>query len=133
MTDNAIPMQDVTLDVCISTKAIQTLQKKDDFCAHILNILNKKHLQSTNPHFITDGILMQHVTKNKQIFETNVLPQILTSHVTKLAHDELGHNGSTRISMTLKDFTYWNGLKLVVQKYVKQCRTSQQRKRQVVK
>ena len=46
MLDSAISMKDTTLDIVISSIDIQKLQKKDDFCKYIFNMLNKNHLQS---------------------------------------------------------------------------------------
>ena len=59
-------------------------------------MLNKNHLQSGHSYFIRDNILMQYVIDNKQTFETIVLPQSLTNHLLKLAHNEYGHNGSKK-------------------------------------
>ena len=70
---------------------------------------------------------------NKQDFETIVLPQYLTNHVLKLAHNELGHNGSTRTYKMLKRLYYWKGLVVLLQKYKWQGRTCQQSNRQRVK
>ena len=58
------------------------------------------------------------VKDNKQMFETMVIPQHLTNHVLKLAHDEMGHNGSMGTYMLLKRLYYWKELKPVVHKYV---------------
>ena len=71
------------------------------------------------------------VCDEKQTFETVVLLESLTSHILNFTYDELDHNDFTQTYMTLKD--YWNGLKLVVHKYVKQYKICQQRNRQVVK
>ena len=47
-----------------------------------------------------------------------VLPQRLTNHALKLAHDEIDHNGSIRTYMLLKRLYYWKELKPFVHKYI---------------
>ena len=43
-----------------------------------------------------DGILMKYTTDNKQRIETIVVPEHYTLALMRLAHGELGHNGSSR-------------------------------------
>ena len=50
-----------------------------------------------------------------------VIPKDLSSVVLKLAHDDLGHNGSARTYMILRRNYYWKGLRPDVVKYVKRC------------
>ena len=45
----------------------------------------------------------------------------LSSIVLKLAHDDLGHNGSARTYMILRGNYYWKGLRPDVVKHVKRC------------
>ena len=52
------------------------------------------------------------------MFKTIVLSQSLTNHLLKLAHDEMGHNSSTRTHMLLKRLYFWKGLEAVVHKYI---------------
>ena len=51
----------------------------------------------------------------------------------RLAHDELGHNGSSRTYMMLKRLYFWKGMKPQVFKYVKQCKSCLQRNSQIVR
>ena len=44
----------------------------------------------------------------------------------KMAHDQMGHNGSVRTYMILKRLYYWKGMKPQVYTYVKQCKVCQQ-------
>ena len=67
------------------------------------------------------------MTDNKQRFDAIVVPVHYTLALLRLAHAELGHNGSTRTYMLLRRLYYWKGMKPYVYKYVKQ------RNRQVVK
>ena len=71
-----------------------------------------------------------YVTDNKQRFDTIVVPAHYTLALLRLAHDELGHNGSARTYMLLRRLYYWKGMKPHVYQYVKQCRSCQQRNRQ---
>ena len=45
-----------------------------------------------------EELLMRYVEDNKQRFEVIVIPRDLSKVVLKLAHDDLGHNGSARSS-----------------------------------
>ena len=58
---------------------------------------------------------------NKQRFEVIVIPQDLSKVVLKLAHDDLGHNGSARTYMIVRRNYYWKGLRPDVVHYVKRC------------
>ena len=49
------------------------------------------------------------------------LPRDLSTVVLKLAHDDLGYNGSARMYMILRRNYYWKGLRPDVVKYVKMC------------
>ena len=46
-----------------------------------------------------------------------VLPQSLTNHVLKLAHDEMSHNGSA-ITYITKEIYNWEGPRPVFHKYI---------------
>ena len=92
-------------------------------------MFNKDHLQSGHPYLIRDNILMEYVMDNKVTFETTVPLRIFISHVPRLAHDELGHNGTTQTYMIPKRLYYQKGLKPVVHKCKRQCRICQQRNR----
>ena len=62
---------------------------------------------------------MHYVEDNEQRFEAIVIPKVLSNIVLKLAHDDLGHNGSARTYMTLRRNYYWKGMRWDVTKYVK--------------
>ena len=46
-----------------------------------------------------EELLMRYVEDNKQRFEVIVIPRDLSKVMLKLAHDDLGHNGSARTYM----------------------------------
>ena len=62
-----------------------------------------------------------------------VLPQVLTIQILGAAHDELGHDGSTRTYMLIHRLYYWKDLKASVNKHIKQCMMCQKRNIQAVK
>ena len=68
-----------------------------------------------------EELLMRYVEDNKQRFEVIVIPRDLSKFVVKLAHDDLGHNGSTRTYMIVRRNYYWKGLRPDVIYYVKRC------------
>ena len=66
-------------------------------------------------------------------YKTIVLPRALTAQVLRMAHDDLGHNGTHRTYMLLKRLYYWKGLKPSVVRYIQRCYQCQRRNKQVVK
>ena len=62
-----------------------------------------------------------------------MIPKALTAQILRMAHDELGHNGTHRTYTLLKTLNYWKGLKPSVEKYIKMCYQCQRRNKQVVK
>ena len=74
---------------------------------------------------------MKYTTDNKQRFETIVVPEHYTLALMRLAHDELGHNGSSRTYMMLRRLYFWKGMKAQVFRYVKHCKSCLQRNSQI--
>ena len=74
-----------------------------------------------HPYYMEEELLMRYVEDNKQRFEVIVIPRELSKIVLKLAHDDLGHNGSTRTYMIVRRNYYWKGLRPDVVHYVKRC------------
>ena len=79
------------------------------------------------------NILKRNITDNGKTYETIVLPRTLTAQVLKMAHDDLGHNGTHRMYMLLKRLYYWKGLKPSVVRHIQRCYQCQRRNKQVVK
>ena len=100
-SDNAIP-SDVKVEWGLTPEQIKQAQQKNSFCKEQYAKILKGSLPSTHPYYIQDGVLIKHTTDNKHIFETIVLPKHYTLAWMKLAHDELGHNGSSRTYMMLR-------------------------------
>ena len=67
---------------------------------------------------IQDKLLKRYVIDGDNTYETIVLPRSLTTQVLKMAHDNLGHNGTHRTYTVLKRLYYWKGLKPCVTKHI---------------
>ena len=61
------------------------------------------------------------------------IPRALTGQILRMAHDELGHNGTHRTYTILKRLYYWKGLKLRIEKHIKMCYQCQRRNKHIVK
>ena len=75
----------------------------------------------------------RYLVDNKQQFEAIVVPHSCSKALLKLAHDDMGHNGSSQTYMLLQINYYWKGMKPHTYKYVKHCELCQKCNTQVVK
>ena len=105
----------------ISPEEIIQRQKADKFCQNIRDRIVKTGSSVVHPYYIEEELLMRYVEDNKQRFEVIVIPSDLSKVVLKLAHDDLGHNGSARTYMIIRRNYYWKGLRPDVVHYVKRC------------
>ena len=105
----------------ISPEEIIQRQKADKFCQNIGDRVVKTGSSVAHPYYIEEELLMRYVEDNKQKFEVIVVPRDLSKVVLKLAHDDLGHNGSARTYMIIRRNYYWKGLRPDVVHYVKRC------------
>ena len=117
----------------ISSDILSKLQQKDEFCKNILSQIEKGNLVEGQFYFIRNNILKRYVTDGDDTYDTIVIPRTLTPQILRMAHDELGHNGTHRTYILLKRLYYWKGLKPSVEKHIKMCYQCQIRNRQVVK
>ena len=88
-----IPDKDV-LHWGISPEEIIQRQIEDKFCQNIKNRILKEGPKAVYPYYLEGELLMHYIEDNKQRFEVIVVPRDLARVVLKLAHDDLGHNGS---------------------------------------
>ena len=88
-----IPDKDI-LQWGISPEEIIQRQKADKFCQSIRDRITKAGSHVVHPYYLEEELLMRYVEDNKQRFEVIVIPWDLSKVVLKLAHDDLGHNGS---------------------------------------
>ena len=77
--------------------------------------------------------MKRYVLEGNNTCETTVIPRALTRQILRMAHDELGHNGTHRTYTMLKRLYYWKGLKPSVEKHIKACYQCQRRNKHVVK
>ena len=112
---------------------LSQLQSQDMFCSHIITQMEKGNIKDGQMYKFHNKILKRNVTDSDKIYKTIVLPRALTAQILKMAHDDLGHNGTHRTYMLLKRLYYWKGLKPSVVHHIQRCYHCQQRNKQVVK
>ena len=117
----------------LTDNMLSSLQLQDTFCSHILTQIEKGNIKEGQTYLVQNKILKRYVIDGNNTYETVILPRALTAQVLKMAHDDLGHNGTHRMYMLLKRLYYWKGLKPSVVKHVQRCYHCQQRNKQVVK
>ena len=54
-------------------------------------------------HIVRDNILKRYVLEGNNTYETTVIPRALTGQILRMAHDELGHNGTKVHALCSKD------------------------------
>ena len=124
--ESKIPLPNEKIKLDLTEKDIIEIQSKDTFCKKVMADLENKKTSKQTPYYIENGLLKRYVTDNKQKFETTVMPRSCAPLLLRLAHDELGHNGSARTYMLMKRLYFWKSMKLEVYNYVKKCRVCQQ-------
>ena len=81
---------------------LSELQLKDTFCTNILAQIKKGNIIEGQIYKVQNKLLKRYVTDGDMTYETIVLPRALTAQILKMAHDDLGHNGTHRAYMLLK-------------------------------
>ena len=109
------------------------LQIQDTFCSHILAQIEKGNIKEGQTYIIQNKLLKRYVIDSDKTYKTVILPRALTAQLLKMAHDDLGHNGTHRTYMLLKRLYNWKGLKPSVTKHLQRCYHCQRRNKQVVK
>ena len=85
---------------------LSELQLKDMFCANILAQIEKGNIIERQLYKVQNKLLKRYMTDSDKTYETLVLPRALTAQILKMAHDDLGHNGTHRTYMLLKRLYY---------------------------
>ena len=106
------------LELPIDNDTLFQLQQKDRFCANILAQIEKGNIIEGQLYVIQNKLLKRYVVDSDNMYETIVLPRALTAQILKIAHDNLGHNGTHRTYTLLKRLYYWTGLKPCVTKHI---------------
>ena len=86
----------------IDNDVLQKLQHNDVFCKNILNHIKKCNIPEGQLYIVRDNILKRYVLEGNNTYETTVIPRALTGQILRMAHDELGHNGTHRTYTMLK-------------------------------
>ena len=109
------------------------LQSQDAFCAIILTQIEKGNITEGQMYKVQNKLLKKYVVDGDKTYETIVLPRALIAQILKMAHGDLGHNGTHGTYMILKRLYYWKGLNPSVTKHIQRCYHCQRRNKQVVK
>ena len=80
----------------INNDILHKLQQEDIFCKKIINQIEKGNIIEGQLYLIKDKILKRSVIDGDNTYETTVIPRALTTQIVRMAHDELGHNGTSR-------------------------------------
>ena len=100
----------------IGDDTLHRLQQEEVFCKNILNQIEKGNIVEGQLYLIKDKILRRYIIDGDNTYETTVVPKALTAQILRMAHYELGHNGTYRTYTLLKRLYYWKGLKPSVEK-----------------
>ena len=117
----------------ISDDILHKLQQEDAFYENFLNQVEKGNITDGQLYLVKDKILKRYVLEGDNTYETIVVPRALTAQILRMAHDELGHNGTHITYTILKRLYYWKGLKPSIEKHIKMCYQFQRKNKQVVK
>ena len=112
---------------------LQKLQHNDIFFKNVFNQIEKGNIQEGQLCIVKNNILKRYVTEGNSTYETTVMLRALIGQILRMAHEELGHNGTHRTYTMLKRLHDWKGLKPSVEKDIKTCYQCQRRNKQVVK
>ena len=126
-------IKDNLIKLPMTNDIMSELQLKDTFCANILAQIEKGNIIQWQIYKVQNKLLKRYMTDGDKTYETIVLPRALTTQILKIAHDDLGHNGTHRTYMLLNRLYYWKGLKPSVTKHIQRCYHCQRRNKQVVK
>ena len=130
---NESDTNDKHIELPLDNDTLFELQQKETFCANILAQIEKGNIIEGQLYIIWNKLLKRYVTDGDKTYETIVLPRALTAQILRMAHDNLGHNGTHRTYMLLKRLYYWKGLKPSVTKHIQRCYQCQRTNKQVVK
>ena len=121
------------IELPLDNDILLELQQKDTFCANILTQIEKGNIIEGQVYKVQNQLLKRYVTDGDKTYETIMLPRALTAQILKMAHDDLGHNGTHRTYMLIKRLYYWKGLEPSVIKHIQRCYHCQRGNKQVVK
>ena len=124
--------KEILINLPLNNDMLSELQLQDAFCANILAQIAKGNIAKGQMYKVQNKLLRIYMIDGDKTYETIVLPRVLIAQILKMAHDDLGHNGTHRTYMLLKRLYYWKGLKPSVTKHIQRCYHCQRRNKQVV-
>ena len=124
--DDKGPIPEIQLTWNMSDKDIAKIQRQDGFCKKTIEEIQKHKKKTSDKYHMYSTLLCRYNLDYKQRFQALVIPVNYAKIVLKLAHDELGHNGTARTYALIKRMFYWKGLKKDTENYVKTCHICQQ-------
>ena len=86
----------------IDNDILYKLQQEDVFYRNILSQIEKGNIVEGQLYLIKDNVLKRYIIDGDNTYETTVVPKALTAQILRMAHDELGHNGTHRTYTLLK-------------------------------
>ena len=123
-----------SMELPIDHNILLELQQKDAFCANILVQIEKGNVIEGQLYIIQNKLLKRYVMDGDNTYEAIVLLRALIAQILKMAHDNLGHDGTHRTCICYsKRLYYWKGLKPSVSKHIQRWYQCQRRNNQVVK
>ena len=126
-------MAEELLSLPLDHDTLVKLQVQDTDCAKILTQIEKGNIKEGQLYTVQNKLLKRYVIDGDKTYEVLVLPRALIAQVLKMAHHDLGHNGTHRTYMLLKRLYFLKGLKPSVVKHIQRCYQCQRRNKQVVK
>ena len=121
------------IDLPLDNDTLLELQQKDMFCTNILAQIERGNIIERQVYKVQNKLLKRYVIDGDKTYETIVLLRALTAQILKMAHDDLGHNGTHRTYLLIKRLYYWKCLKPSVTKHIQRCYHCQRRNKQVIK
>ena len=112
--DDKEPIPEIQLGWNMSDQDIAKIQRQDEFCRKIIEEIQKRKRKTSDKYHMYTGLLHRYNIDYKQRFQALVIPMSYAKIVLKLAHDELGHNGTARTYALVKRMLYWKGLKKIM-------------------
>ena len=120
-SDNGKDFDGNLVNLSLTDKALAELQEQDAFCSNILVQIKKENIKEGQTYKIQNNLLKRYVMDGDKTYKTVVLPRALIAQILKMAHDDLGHNGTHRTYVLLKRLYYWKGLKPSVVRHIQRC------------
>ena len=124
-SENGKDVMENIVELPIPDDVLSTLQLQDTICFHIITQIEKGNIKEGQTYRMQNNLLKRYVTDVDKTYETVVLPRALIAQILKMAHDDLGHNGTNRTYMLLKRLYYWKGLKPSVVRHIQKCYSCQ--------